>query len=67
MHSLGKLLLGYGNAKAAQGNFAESLELHERCLSQYRATVGNHHHRTADGCVRVADHRGRLGNYDEAL
>ena len=64
---LGKLLLGYGNVKAAQGDIDGSCELHERCLASYKATVGSYHHRTGDGYVHVADHRLRQKRFDEAL
>ncbi|KAK5171081.1 uncharacterized protein LTR77_004225 [Saxophila tyrrhenica] len=65
--ALGKLLLGYGNVKAAQHKFDESLELHERCLKQYKGSVGAHHHRTGDACVHVANHYLRLHKFDDAL
>ncbi|KAH8704099.1 hypothetical protein BGW36DRAFT_444704 [Talaromyces proteolyticus] len=63
----GKLLLGYGNVKLAQGQLDESFLLHQRCLQQYKSTVGNNHHRTADGCVKVASHYVRLEMFDPAL
>lgn len=64
---LGKLLLGYGNVKAAENKLDESLELHERCLAQYKASIGPYHHRTGDACVHVADHYKRLHRFSEAL
>lgn len=66
-HSLGKLLLGYGNVKAAQGDHNFSYELHLRCLAQYTCTLGPNHHRTGDACIHVADHYVRLGKCSEAL
>lgn len=62
----GKLLLGYGNVKASQGLLDESFALHQRCLLYYKSTVGNNHHRTGDGCVKVSDHYVRLLQFDSA-
>lgn len=64
---LGKLLLGYGNVKLAQGHLDESFMMHQRCLAQYKSSIGNNHHRTGDGCVKVSDHYVRLLQYDTAL
>ncbi|KUJ08789.1 uncharacterized protein LY89DRAFT_690790, partial [Mollisia scopiformis] len=63
----GKLLLGYGNVRAQQNLQDESFELHQQCLLHYKSTVGNHHHRTGDGCVKLADHYVRLKRYNTAL
>jgi hypothetical protein len=65
--STGKLLLGYGNVKRDQGFLDESFSLHQRCLQQYKSTIGNNHHRTADGCVKVSDHYIHLLQYDSAV
>nr|POE47091.1 hypothetical protein CFP56_00423 [Quercus suber] len=64
---LGKLLLGYGNVKAAKHEMVESLKMHERCLAQYMKTLGPFHHRTGDACVHVADHFLRLGRHEDSL
>jgi len=53
--------------QAERGLLDDSFSLHQRCLKQYRATVGNNHHRTADACVKVADHFVRIGEYESAL
>ncbi|OKL62070.1 hypothetical protein UA08_02958 [Talaromyces atroroseus] len=63
----GKLLLGYGNVKFAQGKLDDSSLLHQRCLQQYKSTVGNNHRRTADSCVKVASHLVRVENFEPAL
>ncbi|EED16512.1 NB-ARC and TPR domain protein [Talaromyces stipitatus ATCC 10500] len=63
----GKLLHAYGNVKASQGKLTESFEYHIRGLQQYKSTIGGNHHRTADLCVKVSDHYGRLGQYDTAM
>ncbi|KAF5003988.1 hypothetical protein FDECE_9488 [Fusarium decemcellulare] len=55
-----------GSIRLAQGRFAESYELHEKSLLQFRQTVGNLHPHTASALVRVADHLIRLGLLDEA-
>jgi hypothetical protein len=45
----------------------ESFDLHMRALLQYKKfTVGKNHHRTADVCIKVADHYVRLNQYDNA-
>lgn len=44
----------------------ESRAYHHRALSHYRDTVGKNHHRTADTCVKVADHCIRLNMLDAA-
>ena len=62
VNSTARLLLGYGNVKLSQGNGTESFILHQRCLMQDRSTIGPNHHRTADGCGKVASHCTRLGD-----
>lgn len=65
--STGKLLHAFGNVRAAQGRMEESLDLHNRALLQYKKfTVGKNHHRTADVCIKVADHSVRLNQYQGA-
>jgi hypothetical protein len=39
-----------------KGDFQRSMELHKRCVRQYTKALGPRHHRTADGCVRLASH-----------
>jgi tetratricopeptide (TPR) repeat protein len=51
----------------ALGNVESSLDYHRRALMHYKTTLGNHHHRTADIFVKVAEHHIKLGNYDMAL
>jgi hypothetical protein len=65
--STGKLLHAFGNVRAAQGKMDESLDFHNRALLQYKKfTVGKNHHRTADVCIKVADHYVRLNRYQGA-
>jgi hypothetical protein len=66
-YSTGKLLHAFGNVRAAQGKMDESLNFHNRALLQYKKfTVGKNHHRTADVCIKVADHYVRLNRYQGA-
>ena len=44
----------------------KSLQLHTRALTQYRATLGEGHARTAAACYRLADHYNRLARFGEA-
>lgn len=62
----GKLLLGYGNVQHTLGNLGEAFELHQRCLKQYRSTVGDNHHRTAGACVKVAYHYVHFEGFSQA-
>ena len=56
MPRTGRVLFALGNVKASKGLQAESFDLHYRALAQFQATIGKNHHRTADVCVRVAQH-----------
>ena len=40
---------------------------HQRALLQYKSTIGNNHHRTADLCVKVAGHYIRVGQFEAAM
>ncbi|KAF2007619.1 hypothetical protein P154DRAFT_569485 [Amniculicola lignicola CBS 123094] len=62
----GRLLHVLGNVTASQGQLSESFRYHTRALAQYRATVGNKHHRTADLCFKVAQHELRFGHFSQA-
>lgn len=44
----------------------KSLQMHIRALTQYRATLGESHARTAAACHRSADHYIRLAQFGEA-
>lgn len=63
----GRFLHALGNVRNSQGAFDEALDYHRRALLFYKSTLGNHHHRTADVLVKVADHNIRLHQYDMAL
>ncbi|KAF4307943.1 putative tetratricopeptide repeat domain-containing protein [Botryosphaeria dothidea] len=69
----GRFLHAIGNVKADLAKqisddtlLDESRQYHQRALSHYRDTVGKNHHRTADTCVKVADHCIRLNMLDAA-
>jgi hypothetical protein len=49
-----------------QNNLEESMKLHERCVAHYKKTLGDYHHRTADGSVRLAEHYIREKRYRQA-
>ncbi|KAF7512941.1 hypothetical protein GJ744_012044 [Endocarpon pusillum] len=55
-----------GNVCASQDHLTQSFGYHNRALAQYRATVGDKHHRTADLCSKVADHYLRFRKATEA-
>lgn len=63
----GRFLHALGNVKATQGLLEEALKYHREALLHYKNTIGNNHHRTADTCVKVADHYTRLGQNGTAL
>lgn len=50
-----------GNVRASQGQMGASFDFHQKGLNQYRATVGDNHHKTADLCYKIAEHHLRLG------
>lgn len=60
------MLYALGNVYVSRGMFAEGFEYHTRCLKQYRATLGDSHHRIGDICHRLADDNLRLKNHAEA-
>ncbi|KAH8591407.1 P-loop containing nucleoside triphosphate hydrolase protein, partial [Bisporella sp. PMI_857] len=47
------------NVYSQQGNWKEAAELYQRSLSNYRATVGDHYHRTSQVCVKLAEYHAR--------
>jgi len=64
--STGRILHVLGNVTSSQGHLGESFKYHTRALAQYRATIGNKHHRTADLYYKVAEHYMRFGLYSQA-
>ncbi|KGO74051.1 Tetratricopeptide-like helical [Penicillium italicum] len=62
----GRFLYALGNVRFSQGLLGQSEEFHRRALQQFQSTIGNHHHRTADVCHRMAQHCLRKGLLDEA-
>ena len=61
------MLYAFGNLRAAQGRLPESHEYHQMALEQFRSTIGDKHHRTADVCHKVAEHFIRTENYKDAM
>jgi hypothetical protein len=62
----GQLLYALGNVRRSQGLLYESFGYHQRALGQYKSTVGDSHHYTADACFKVGEHCMRFGNYKDA-
>ncbi|KAF2816920.1 TPR-like protein [Mytilinidion resinicola] len=63
----GRFFHAIGNVKATQGHMEESLDFHRKALLHYKNTLGNNHHRTADICIKVAEHCIRKDQIDTAL
>lgn len=62
----GRVLHALGNVRASQGRLKESYDFHQRALMQYRSTIGDNHHRTADVCYKVAEHYIRFEKLEDA-
>jgi hypothetical protein len=62
----GKILYALGNVCTSQGDMEDGLDFHSRCLKQYRATLGDSHHRVGDVLYRLADHMIRLNKFSKA-
>jgi len=60
------MLYALGNVYVSQGRYEEAFEMHTRCLKQYRATLGDLHHRIGDACHRLADDNIRFKDLPEA-
>ncbi|GME43675.1 putative tetratricopeptide repeat domain-containing protein [Neofusicoccum parvum] len=67
LHAIGNVKADLSKLKADEDLLDESRMYHQRALSHYRDTVGKNHHRTADTCVKVADHCIRLKMLDSAM
>ncbi|KAF2092428.1 TPR-like protein, partial [Rhizodiscina lignyota] len=63
----GRFLHALGNVKGSQDNQDKAFDYHRRALQQYKSTLGNRHHRTADVFVKVAEHHIRLKQHEMAL
>ncbi|KAL1638138.1 hypothetical protein SLS58_008975 [Diplodia intermedia] len=63
----GRFLHALGNVYADMGRREESLRFHRKSLLHYKSTLGNNHHRTADVCVKVAEHSIRMKQEDTAM
>jgi tetratricopeptide (TPR) repeat protein len=63
----GLLLYVLGNLRAAQSEWDESYEYHQRALSYMRATVGERDFYTANVYHKMAEHMFRLGQSEDAM
>ncbi|KAB2581120.1 hypothetical protein DBV05_g320 [Lasiodiplodia theobromae] len=66
LHAIGNVKADLAELQADDSLLEESRTYHQRALNHYGDTIGKNHHRTADACVKVADHCMRLGLLDEA-
>lgn len=64
--STGRILHALGNVRFSQGSLEDSFSYHRRALLQFKSTLGNNHHRTADLYVKVASHHLRLKHWELA-
>jgi hypothetical protein len=60
-------LYALGNLRNLQGRYEDGFECHSRALAQFRSTIGETNHRTADVCHKVAEHFIRRGDDKEAM
>jgi len=67
LHAIGNVKADLAKDQADETLLDESRAYHQRALVHYRVTIGKTHHRTADTCVKVADHCIRLGMLDDAM
>lgn len=63
----GLILYALGNLRAAQGQWDESFEYHQRARRHMRATVGDKDCYTANITHKIAEHLLRLGRNEEAM
>jgi len=63
----GRLLHAIGNVRGSQGKPDEAYHYHRRLLLQYKATLGNRHHRTADAFSKVGEHHILQGQHETAI
>ncbi|KAI1741754.1 tetratricopeptide repeat domain-containing protein [Xylaria scruposa] len=63
----GLILYALGNLRAAQSQWDQSFEYHQRALSHMRATVGDRDFYTANVAHKISEHLIRLGQNEEAM
>ncbi|KAI0449877.1 tetratricopeptide repeat domain-containing protein [Xylaria acuta] len=63
----GLILYVLGNLRAAQGQWDQSFEYHQRALGHMRATVGERDFYTANVAHKISEHLIRLGRGEEAI
>ncbi|KAH7323575.1 tetratricopeptide repeat domain-containing protein [Rhexocercosporidium sp. MPI-PUGE-AT-0058] len=63
----GRILYALGNLRFLQGKFDESYACHQQAWEQFRSTIGDRNHRTADVAHRIAEHLIRLQRHEDAV
>ncbi|KAI0441439.1 tetratricopeptide repeat domain-containing protein [Xylaria telfairii] len=63
----GLILYALGNLRAAQDQWDQSFEYHQRALDHMRATVGERDFYTANVAHKISEHLIRLGRNEEAI
>jgi hypothetical protein len=63
---IGKALHALGDTRRSQGSLDEALDLFQRALVIFRATIGDNHFITVDTCYRLAEQFIRTGQCQEA-
>ncbi|TVY47452.1 hypothetical protein LOCC1_G002772 [Lachnellula occidentalis] len=63
----GLIFYALGNLRAAQNQWDESFEYHQRAWRHMRATVGERDFYTANATHKIAEHLIRLGRSEEAI
>ncbi|KAI0103000.1 tetratricopeptide repeat domain-containing protein [Nemania sp. FL0031] len=63
----GLIFYALGNLRAAQGEWNESFEYHQRAWRHMRATVGDKDFYTANVVHKISEHLIRLGRNEEAI
>ncbi|KAF3193139.1 hypothetical protein TWF225_010984 [Orbilia oligospora] len=55
-----------GNIRISQGKYDEAFELHMSTVKNFKAVLGDDHHKTGDAYHKAGWHFDRIGNYEEA-
>ena len=63
----GRVYHGLGNVLCSLEKYDEGEQYHRKAVAQWQSTIGENHHKTADGYIRVARHcMRRMDQLDEA-
>lgn len=63
----GRILYALGNLRTVQGKLSQSYSCHQQAYEQFRSTIGNRNHRTANIEHKIAEHLIRLKQNEEAM